>query len=93
MARVIDSDPFGIQLLKCLKPDCLRKVRSGVLYCCGNCASADDCGFELAGPDAHSLLRHADTCDQRSAERGGEWTWSEGQAHLQQDSGRKDSSP
>jgi hypothetical protein len=70
------------EFVKCHKPDCLRKVKPGVLYCCPQCSSADEYGYELAGPDSHSLIRHSDACDQRSAERGGGWTWAEAQAHL-----------
>jgi putative transposase len=29
------------EFLKCLKPDCMRKVTPGVAYCCGACAIAD----------------------------------------------------
>jgi hypothetical protein len=70
------------EFFKCLKPDCLRKVKPGVAYCCAQCAAADEGGYELAGPDAHSLLRHDDRCDGRTGARG-EWTWAEAQAHLQ----------
>lgn len=69
--------------LKCRKPDCLRKVKPGVLYCCAQCSTADEGGYELGGPEAHPLLRHSAGCDQRTNDRGGEWPWREAQLHLQ----------
>jgi hypothetical protein len=29
------------EFLKCLKPDCMRKVKRGVAYCCEPCSIAD----------------------------------------------------
>lgn len=66
---------FPRPLFKCLKPDCLRKVPGGVACCCTPCSDAADGRYEI-----HA---HSDGCEQRSAERGGEWPWAEAQAHLQ----------
>ena len=63
------------QLFKCLKPDCLRKVPEGVLYCCTPCATAAEGRYEI---DAHSA-----SCEDLCFKRGGEWAWLEAQAHLQ----------
>jgi hypothetical protein len=63
------------QLLKCLKPDCLRKVPPGVQYCCIPCAAAAEGRYEI---HAHSA-----SCEYLCFKRGGEWTWAEAQAHLQ----------
>jgi hypothetical protein len=69
------------EFFKCLKPDCLRKVKPGVAYCCAQCSAADAGGYEL-DPGAHPMFRHDDRCDGRTGARG-EWTWAEAQAHLQ----------
>jgi predicted phage terminase large subunit-like protein len=57
-ARAIAVQDFR----KCGKPDCLRLVSLGALYCCGPCAQAADGQYEI-----HA---HAGDCDERAAERG-----------------------
>lgn len=55
---------------KCNKPDCFRLTHEGTLYCCSNCRVADENGAELEDdPNAHWLLRHTDSCDQRKLQR------------------------
>lgn len=58
------SDPlsFLIKLRKCLKPDCMRKVKEGVAYCCSPCATAADGKYEIH--------EHSEWCDKRNDERG-----------------------
>ncbi len=53
---------------KCDKPDCGRKVKVGVLYCCAACALADERGHEVheTGP-----LAHSPGCEARHRDRGG----------------------
>jgi len=64
------DDPFG----KCLKPDCLRKVKPGVAYCCTSCATAAQAPapYEIApyDPASHWVLVHGADCEERSAGRG-----------------------
>jgi len=49
-------------LVKCLRPDCMRKVERGIRYCCAPCRAA--------GEGAYETDRHSDGCDARSAGRG-----------------------
>lgn len=51
-----------MQLRKCRKPDCMRKVKVGTLYCCSPCGIAAAGQFEIH--------EHSSGCDERSAERG-----------------------
>lgn len=59
---------------KCLKPDCLRKVKPGFAYCCEAChtAATDHAPWELGpyDPDAHWVLVHSEYCEARKTERG-----------------------
>lgn len=59
---------------KCLKPDCLRKIRPGAAYCCQACATAAEAPapYELGphDPSAHWVLVHGEDCEERSRERG-----------------------
>jgi hypothetical protein len=56
------EDTDGVRLVQCHKPDCLRKVRTSVRYCCPECATADEHGYEID--------KHGATCDERAEERG-----------------------
>ena len=60
------------EFAKCRKPDCRRKVKPSVAYCCGACADADERPFELEpwSPSLHPFLCHSQDCEQRNAERG-----------------------
>lgn len=61
------------EFTKCRKPDCRRKVKLSVAYCCGACAEADgERAFELEpySPLVHPFLCHSEDCEQRNAERG-----------------------
>jgi hypothetical protein len=49
-------------LVKCLKPDCMRKVKLGVAYCCMPCT--------IAAAGAFEIHQHTKGCDERAAERG-----------------------
>lgn len=64
------DDSFG----KCLKPDCMRKVKPGVAYCCNSCATAAQAPapYELGpyDPASHWVLVHSEDCEERSAARG-----------------------
>jgi hypothetical protein len=64
------DDGYG----KCGKPDCRRKVKPGVAYCCTSCATAAQAPapYELApyDPASHWVLVHSKDCEERSAERG-----------------------
>ena len=63
---------------KCRKPDCRRKVKPTVAYCCGSCADADgERPFELEpfSPSLHPFSCHARDCEQRNAERGEVSVW------------------
>lgn len=51
-----------LELRKCLKPDCMRKVKLGVAYCCTECSVAAEGRFEI-----HA---HSKGCNARTAERG-----------------------
>jgi hypothetical protein len=51
-----------IELRKCLKPDCMRKVKKGIDYCCAECAVAAAGKFEIH--------EHSEGCNARAAERG-----------------------
>lgn len=59
---------------KCDKPDCLRKVKPGIAYCCTSCATAaqSPAPYELApyDPGSHWVLVHSKDCEERSAARG-----------------------
>lgn len=68
---------FGYHLsefVKCLKPDCMRKVK-GSLYCCESCqiAAEDHAPWEV-GPydpaEPNWVLVHSEYCEQRKNERG-----------------------
>jgi hypothetical protein len=48
-------------LVKCSKPDCLRRVRPWYPFCCMNCESAAAGAYEI---DHHTTL-----CDKRAAVR------------------------
>ena len=72
---------------KCRKPDCMRKVKPGIWYCCTACSTAAEASapYELEpyDPALHWILCHSQQCEERSAERGGEYTWAESVAHAQ----------
>jgi hypothetical protein len=51
-----------VQLRKCLKPDCMRKVKLGITYCCGECA--------VAAKGRYEIHDHSDGCNTRTTERG-----------------------
>ena len=72
---------------KCAKPDCFRKVTLASLYCCTACTTAAEARapYELEpySPALHWILCHSQQCEERSAERGGEYTWAESVAHAQ----------
>ena len=72
---------------KCRKPDCMRKVKPGIEYCCHACSTAAEASapYELEpyDPALHWILCHSQQCEERSAERGGEYTWAESVAHAQ----------
>jgi hypothetical protein len=59
---------------KCGKPDCLRKISIGSLYCCPSCSTAAKASapyeIEPYDPSAHWILVHSQSCEERSAERG-----------------------
>lgn len=59
---------------KCLKPDCMRKISRGSAYCCHSCATAAEAAapyeIEPYQPDAHWVLVHSKSCEDRAAERG-----------------------
>lgn len=59
---------------ECEKPDCLRRVKPGVAYCCTSCATAaqSPAPYELApyDPGSHWVLVHSEDCEEQSAERG-----------------------
>lgn len=52
---------------KCSKPDCMRKVKKGIAFCCHPCSYAAEKKFEIHddGP-----LGHTPTCNERDKERG-----------------------
>ena len=62
------------RFVKCLKPDCMRKVTPGVAYCCEPCQIAADSAapYEVEPYEAgtHWLRVHSEFCEQRKAERG-----------------------
>lgn len=64
------------ELTVCRKPDCLRKIKSTVAYCCEACWRADKGGYEI---HESGVLGHGDVCNRRSGERG-EWSWAEAEA-------------
>ena len=61
-------------LVKCLKPDCMRKVSRGAAYCCEPCQIADTPPdrYELApyDPEAYWTFVHSGYCEARKDERG-----------------------
>ena len=63
---------------KCGKPDCFRKVSPSSLYCCHPCTTAAQAPapyeIEPYSADLHPILCHSQSCDERSAERGGAFT-------------------
>lgn len=79
------SDPA--RYLKCLKPDCMRKVTPGVAYCCEPCSIAAEshAPYELDpyNPSAYWTLVHSEFCEQRKGERG-ECDWTEAVALSQE---------
>ena len=67
--RIIgDVGPIADQNFdKCSKPDCMRKVKKGIAFCCHPCSYAAEKKFEIHddGP-----LGHTAACNMRDAERG-----------------------
>jgi hypothetical protein len=63
-----------VNFMKCRKPDCLRKIPPGILYCCHSCGTAAQAPapyeIEPYDPAAHWVLVHSEGCEQRSRERG-----------------------
>lgn len=57
-----EQPSFLVQLRKCLKPDCMRKVKLGITYCCAECAVAAEGRYEIH--------EHSEGCNARTAERG-----------------------
>ena len=59
---------------KCRKPDCLRKVSLGSVYCCHSCSTAAEASapyeIEPYRPGEHWVLVHSEGCEKRAAERG-----------------------
>lgn len=51
-----------VELRKCLKPDCMRKVKLGTAHCCAECVAAADGRYEIH--------EHSEGCNARTAERG-----------------------
>lgn len=49
-------------LVKCGKPDCMRKVPASSAFCCGPCATAAGGRYEIEA--------HTPSCDGRAAQRG-----------------------
>lgn len=74
------------EFFKCRKPDCFRKVKPGIWYCCHACSTAAEASapYELEpySPSLHPILCHSQSCEERSAERG-ECTWAESVALAQ----------
>ena len=54
-------------LIKCMNPLCLRKVKSSVAYCCASCQQADENNYEI---HEDGILGHSAFCNDRKAERG-----------------------
>jgi hypothetical protein len=52
---------------KCAKPDCFRKIKQGIAYCCYACSLADKGGYEI---HEDGILGHSDLCNAHSKERG-----------------------
>jgi hypothetical protein len=63
------------EFLKCLKPDCMRKVKRGVAYCCQACqvAAEDHAPWEV-GPydpdETNWVLVHSESCEQAQGRAG-----------------------
>ena len=53
---------FSWEFKECDKPDCFRRVRPHIAYCCAECATA------AAG--RYEIHEHSEGCEQRHAERG-----------------------
>ena len=67
-AMIGDVGPIADQNFnKCSKPDCFRKVKKGIAFCCHPCSYAAEKKFEIHddGP-----LGHTTDCNTRDAERG-----------------------
>jgi hypothetical protein len=62
------------EFFKCRKPDCMRKVKAGIWYCCPACVTAAvaPAPYEIEpyDPALHPILCHSQSCEKRSAERG-----------------------
>ena len=52
---------FSWMLKECDKPDCFRRVKASVVYCCAPCAVAAEGRYEVA--------EHSEGCEQGHAER------------------------
>ena len=67
-------DDERMEFHKCGKPDCLRKISLGSVYCCLSCSKAAEASapyeIEPYAPDVHYILCHSQSCEERSAERG-----------------------
>jgi len=62
MNTVDASTGNAVDMWKCRKSDCLRKIHSAAFYCCRSCFEADKGRYEID--------RHSSTCNQRAVERG-----------------------
>ena len=62
------------EYFKCRKPDCFRKVKGGIWYCCPACSNAAEASapyeIEPYSTTLHPILCHSQSCEKRSAERG-----------------------
>ncbi len=71
--RGIEEEQMN-EFFKCRKPDCFRKVKPGISYCCHSCATAAEARapyeIEPYRPGEHWILVHSQSCEERSAERG-----------------------
>ena len=59
------------ELHLCAKPDCRRMISLASRYCCGNCATADEGGWELAPwhPGCDHVNFHTQPCEKHREER------------------------
>lgn len=64
---VMYPEPRHDQYNKCKKPDCLRKVKPGIVYCCAPCGVASEKKYEV---HEGGLLGHTEWCNERAAQRG-----------------------
>jgi len=78
MNTIDASTGNSVDMWKCRKPDCLRKIHSAAFYCCQICYEADRGRYEI---DTHSM-----PCDRRAAERG---TYSVTEAAMQRQPGTR----